>query len=75
MQSTDLGAAEVLGGGIAGGGARGGCCQQKEGSLTSLLFNSLLINPVRQGVRMNNVTVCCTLTAIITVWRLLQLST
>lgn len=52
--------------------------QQNEGSLTSLLFNSLLINPVRQGVRMNNVTVGCTLTTIIslhTPWTHLQFIT
>lgn len=52
--------------------------QQNEGSLTTLLFNSPIINPVRRGVWMNNVAVGSTLATIIslhTAWTLLQFST
>lgn len=52
--------------------------QQNEGSLTTLLSNSPIINPVRGGVWMNNITVGCTLATIIslyTAWALLQFST
>lgn len=54
----DWGPAEVFDGALE-------APQQNEGSLTSLLFNSLQINPVRRGARMNNVTAGCTLTTII----------
>ena len=54
----DWGPAEVFDGALE-------APQQNEGSLTSLLFNSLQINPVRRGARMKNATAGCTLTTII----------